>query len=167
MAKKNQRTSEGLVGEAVQGELDLGLPRHIGIEDVKAFQEKFKVPMHYFPRLLDDETFMYRFQFFGEELFEILSAHRDGDLVKFADGLIDLAYITYGTALMAGLGDVWPKLWARVQQANMSKVRATSKADSKRGSKLDIVKPADWQSPDNDMRAIILECIKRKGKRND
>lgn len=37
--------------------------------------------------------------------------------------------------------------WRRVQLANMSKVRATSADQSKRGSTFDVVKPPGWEPP--------------------
>jgi len=39
-------------------------------------------------------------------------------------------------------------LWNEVQRANMSKVRASSESQSKRGSSLDVIKPEGWRGPD-------------------
>ena len=42
----------------------------------------------------------------------------------------------------------WGALWAEVQRANMAKVRVEAPAGSKRKSRFDVVKPADWVGPD-------------------
>lgn len=39
--------------------------------------------------------------------------------------------------------------WDRVHAANMRKVRATAEEQSKRGSKLDVIKPPGWEAPDH------------------
>ena len=61
------------------------------------------------------------------------------------DALIDLCYVALGTAY-------WHRFpfnqgWARVQEANMQKVRAQKAGDSKRGTAYDIVKPDGWKPP--------------------
>lgn len=61
------------------------------------------------------------------------------------DALIDLAYVVLGTAHLQGFD--FEEGWRRVHAANMSKVRARRKSDSKRKSKFDVVKPEGWQAP--------------------
>jgi predicted HAD superfamily Cof-like phosphohydrolase len=46
--------------------------------------------------------------------------------------------------------EMWDEMWADVQRANMSKVRAERAVDSKRGSVWDVVKPRGWVPPDTD-----------------
>lgn len=53
----------------------------------------------------------------------------------------------YGSYLMGFSNDQWDELWTDVQRANMSKTRAKSAADSKRGSSHDVVKPPGWVGP--------------------
>lgn len=99
-------------------------------------------------RGLDDSTFEFRSKFMDEELTEFVLAFEDGDLPGMADALVDLVYVALGTAHLMGLP--FDELFAEVQQANMAKVRASSKDDtrSKRKHSLDVVKPEGWTAPD-------------------
>lgn len=115
-------------------------------EDVAAFHEKFGLRTDTDPQLLNDSTMLYRAQFMLEELHETMKAHAKQDLAGVADGLVDLVYVALGTAYLMGLP--FDELFAEVQRANMEKVRASSAAESKRGSSLDVVKPAGWRGPD-------------------
>jgi predicted HAD superfamily Cof-like phosphohydrolase len=79
--------------------------------------------------------------------------HRD--MPGMADALIDLSYVTLGTAHLMGLP--WEALFTEVQRANMLKQRALRADDSKRGSRFDVVKPPDWQPPN------ILRVLREHG----
>jgi len=93
------------------------------------------------------------------------------DLVKIADALVDLNYVTLGAAHVHGLP--WQALFDEVQRANITKERcgidhryigngveacqhqnpdglcgADRKAHSLRGSAYDVIKPEGWQAPD-------------------
>lgn len=100
------------------------------------------------PATVDAETFMFRLQFLGEELLELLSAYRAGDLVGVADALSDLEYVVCGTAHMFHIP--LDAVTREVHRANMRKVRSDGPSDarSKRGSGLDVVKPEGWTPPD-------------------
>lgn len=115
--------------------------------DVLRFQQKFSVPMAKEPSFLDLQAFQFRLKFLKEELLEFEVAHLAGDMRGTADALVDLAYVLHGTALMMGLP--WPMLWDEVQRKNMQKERAKHAGESKRGSALDVVKPAGWTPPDH------------------
>lgn len=114
--------------------------------DVRAFNEKFGIAYQGPPKHLDPETAAYRIRFMQEELHEYIAAYRDGDLEKQFDALLDLVYVAMGTAVFQGFP--WEQGWREVQRANMAKVRATSEQESKRGSKLDVIKPPGWCGPD-------------------
>lgn len=116
-------------------------------DDVKAFQEKFGVPMSATPAFLTGEVARFRANFLLEEIDEFIDANDVLDLAGAADALIDLVYVAHGTALIMGLP--WDKLWDEVQRANMTKMRATSAEDSKRKSSLDVIKPPGWVGPDH------------------
>lgn len=120
---------------------------HRELIDVLAFHQKFGVPMPSEPSFLGPEAFGFRMKFMQEELNEFHDDHSAGDMLKAADALVDLVYVTVGTALMMGLP--WPRLWAEVQRANMAKERATSSGQSKRGTALDVIKPEGWKAPDH------------------
>lgn len=122
--------------------------------DVFTFHKKFDqlhsvVPTHLTPRKLIE-----RIKFMQEELNEFVEAsgleltpegeyYEAGfqDLALQADALVDLAYVTLGTAVMMGLP--WSKLWNDVQRANMAKERGISH----RGNLVDCVKPEGWVPP--------------------
>jgi predicted HAD superfamily Cof-like phosphohydrolase len=127
-----------------------------GYQDVQNFHDKFAVPLAKVPALLEGETYNFRLGFMQEELQEFVQAHYDNDLEMGFDALIDLVYVAYGTAQMMGCTPaMWQELWDAVQTANMSKVRATSAADSKRGTSLDVIKPAGWVPPNAAHKEII------------
>jgi predicted HAD superfamily Cof-like phosphohydrolase len=132
-----------------------------GYQDVQDFHDKFAVPLASKPQLLDTEPYNFRLGFMQEELQEFVQAHHDNDLPIAFDSLIDLVYVAYGTAQMMGCTPaMWNEMWTAVQNANMSKVRAASAADSKRGTQLDVVKPAGWVSPDAAHKEIIARYSK-------
>lgn len=121
-------------------------------EDVQAFHDKFglgqlRPERPSWPTL---ELLQFRYQFMAEELDEFWKAGLDPmkgvDLALAADALVDLVYVALGTADMMGLP--WQALWAEVQRANMSKVRAIRIEDSLRRSTFDVVKPPGWTPPD-------------------
>lgn len=117
-------------------------------DDVKAFHEKFQVPMAAVPSLLDPDALSFRLKFLYEELHEFEDSAKWQDLEGMADALVDLVYIAMGTALMMGLP--WQDLWNNVQRANMTKRLAKPDgSDSKRGNPLDVVKPPGWVGPDH------------------
>jgi len=127
-----------------------------GYQDVQNFHDKFAVPLATVPTLLEGEAYNFRLGFMQEELQEFVQAHFDNDLEMAYDSLVDLVYVAYGTAQMMGCTPaMWQELWNAVQDANMSKVRASSAADSKRGTSLDVVKPAGWQGPGVKHKEII------------
>jgi NTP pyrophosphatase (non-canonical NTP hydrolase) len=110
--------------------------------DVLAFHAKFAPdvvrPLPTAPPPDRDER--YAMGFIREELREIESAMRDGDLPAIADGLADLIYVTIRAALILGI-DLAP-VWAEVQRANMAKVGGHRREDAK------ILKPLGWCPPD-------------------
>jgi len=116
-------------------------------ESVRAFHEKFGLPIgDALPDLVSDEVRDFRLKFLQEEMDELREAYAKQSLPDIADALVDLVYIALGTALFHGLP--WPALFAEVQRANMTKVRASRAEDSKRGSAFDVTKPEGWQPPD-------------------
>jgi len=115
--------------------------------DIREFHEKFGLdvdPGHY--STLDDATYKFREMFMEEELQEFKDAKAKEDLPGMADALVDLVYVAIGTAHLMGLP--WQRLWFEVHQANMAKVMAKDKSESKRNSSIDVVKPDGWKEPD-------------------
>jgi len=79
------------------------------------------------------------------------------DLYEAFDALLDLEYVCLGTANLMGFNQqcptessrwsIWQEGFARVQRANMAKVRVDRVEQSKRGTLFDVRKPEGWQPP--------------------
>lgn len=129
-------------------------------EDVAEFNRKFSMLIGYRPQHLTKRKLIERARFLREELdefienaglyyddetgFEVVDAPQN--LAGMADALVDIVYVAKGTAVMMGLGEVWPELWAEVQRANMAKERGVGK----RGNLVDCIKPVGWVPPNHE-----------------
>lgn len=113
------------------------------MEDVRAFYEKFKQPTSSTPTqdLASPTRLQERIDFMQEELDEFKEGKETRDMALMADSLIDLVYVIKGTAIEMGLP--WEELWQDVQRANMAKVTGMTK----RGIKIDVMKPPGWVGP--------------------
>ena len=136
-------------------------------DDVVDFHNKFGIgPGIPVPHLPPKDIFEFRMKFFREELQELEDAYNAGDVMKYFDAHLDLAYITFGSAHLAGMP--WQLGWDLVQRANMSKTRVASADESLaatgRGHSLDVVKPEGWVSPDAALRELIR--LKQQGVLN-
>lgn len=127
------------------------MPESKFVADVRAFHEKFGVPVGAKPALLTADAWKFRENFLIEELSETRAAHARGDLAEFADGLVDLIYVAVGTALWAGLD--LDAHWAEVQRANMAKETGGTR------HKHDIRKPPGWVGPDH--LKVLLDTVAR------
>ena len=143
--------------DEIVDEIDNSFGQLSNFADVVAFSRKFGLAAPEGPTLLDAETAEYRRRFLHEELDEYVLAYQSGDLAGAADALVDLVYVALGTAYLMGLP--WQELWDEVQRANMAKRRAISADESKRGSKLDVVKPVGWTPPD--IEGVLSRCRQR------
>jgi predicted HAD superfamily Cof-like phosphohydrolase len=89
--------------------------------DVREFHRKFALPIDDRPLAsgevafhMEPEVFHFRLGFLKEEAFEFDEAFGRGNLVKTLDALMDLVYVTFGTALFMGAGEncfariTWP-----------------------------------------------------------
>jgi predicted HAD superfamily Cof-like phosphohydrolase len=143
-----------------------GIFERSDFNDVALFHEKFDLDnvSHHGPgpRDMPRELVDFRLRFLIEELREVaaglgvelvVTTHRVTDqpvvnMVEVADGLVDLNYVSLGTAHLFGIP--WEDVWNEVQRANMAKERASHAADqrSTRKSSLDVVKPLGWKKPD-------------------
>lgn len=117
-------------------------------KDIKEFHKKFELEALEKPGFLDDELTQFRIKFMQEELNEFHQAFDELNLHDAFDALIDLTYVVLGTAYLMGLP--FKKGWSLVHEANMQKVRATKKEQSKRSSTSDVIKPAGWVAPNLD-----------------
>lgn len=127
------------------------------ISQVYQFHKKFGLPLGATDQLLHDaDAQAFRIKFLQEELDELKEALEAGDRVKAFDALLDLAYVTYGTALFMGVGPFqWAEGMYAVHMANMAKVRVAKPDESKRGSAFDVKKPAGWVGPEDRLEEIL------------
>ena len=115
------------------------------VRDVAEFMLKFgHARPHWLrkPGHVTKAKLLERLAMMREELREFEDAVESQSLPDLADALVDLVYFAKGTANLMGLP--WQSLWDEVHKANMAKERGTTK----RGFKVDAVKPEGWQPPD-------------------
>jgi predicted HAD superfamily Cof-like phosphohydrolase len=128
--------------------------------DLRMFHAKFGHPRPDAPSSLNKELYDFRIKFLQEELDEYKHAVETGDLEKQFDALLDLVYVAIGTADLQGFP--WEEGWAEVQRSNMTKERAKTAAESKRGYVGDVIKPPGWRGPD--IAGVLEEAARRAVK---
>ncbi len=125
-------------------------------EDVAAFHEDILGLVHpETPTLVDQAFAIERFRFLTEECDEYLNAAAEGDIVGAVDGLLDTIYVALGTLWQMGIPV--QACWDAVQTANMAKVKGVTK----RGNKIDAVKPPGWTGPEQTIAKLIGEAVDR------
>jgi predicted HAD superfamily Cof-like phosphohydrolase len=115
---------------------------------VHDFQAKFGQAYEGPPRELPASVAALRKKLLLEETTELVLAIDRGELDEMLDACVDLMYVVAGTANAMGMRSVFDEAFTRVHLANMKKVLAFSRHDSKRDSAHDIVKPEGWVKPD-------------------
>ena len=130
------------------------------IESVLEFNQKFGLPDGSKDVLTGAPALQkYRAYFIREELNELTDAFVTQDRVAAFDALLDLVYVVQGTALFMGITpQQWDEGMEAVHFANMSKVRAESAAESKRGLDIDVIKPLGWVPPEAMLAKILGEA---------
>jgi predicted HAD superfamily Cof-like phosphohydrolase len=118
-------------------------------EAVLRFHRAFGVLVGEKPGLPSAQVADLRRKLMEEELGELEQAMADGELVGIADGLADLLYVVYGTAVSYGI-DIRP-IFEEVHRTNMAKAGGPTRDDGK------VLKPDGWQPPNlqpilNEMR---------------
>ena len=112
---------------------------------IARMHQHFDLAVPQAPRYLSEEERQFRIRAMQEELDEFEDSQ---SLTDQLDALVDLLVFTLGTAYRQGMGNVFDEAFNRVMNANMAKQLAPTAADSKRGFKSDLVKPAGWTAPD-------------------
>lgn len=165
----SHHTSLVLMAQAEMIEQGLHVQEHGPdmMADIERFHQFFGLEWPGKPRMLEPDMFGFRDKFISEEhkewqdeqpdLIEALTSD-DGapdhrriamGLHQQLDALVDLVYVTLGTAYLQFGRANFNEAWRRVQAANMKKERAQTSALSKRNSTLDVIKPEGWQPPDH------------------
>ena len=114
-------------------------------QDINDFHRKFGLDYRNPAKKPSRSMVRYRLKFMLEELDELARAAVKDDLVEMTDALVDLIYVAAGTGWLLNLP--LEAAWAEVHHANMKKERAKTDGESKRGTKLDIIKPKGWVPP--------------------
>lgn len=112
---------------------------------VAEFHREFKIPVALKPAVIPADAIIRRVNLMTEELLELREALYSGDLAQIADGMADLLYVVYGTAVECGL-DMEP-LFAEVHRSNMTKKGGHKREDGK------WIKPPNYSPAD--LRPII------------
>jgi len=133
--------------------------------DIERFHQNFGLEYNGKPRMLPQGLFDFRHKFHVEETTEYADEQpKLADAVKRSDdrditnslelqldALVDSVYVILGTAYLQFGAKIFNKAWARVQAANMLKVRAEADSDARshRDTKFDVVKPDGSVAPDH------------------
>jgi predicted HAD superfamily Cof-like phosphohydrolase len=107
-------------------------------QQVEEFHTKFDQPIHRWPIMPLDRT-EFRATLIDEEAKETSDALRDGDMVKAVDGMCDLLYVVFGTAVEMGID--LQLFFDEVHRTNMLKEGGGKRADGK------VLKPPGWKEP--------------------
>jgi len=110
---------------------------HRAQEQVAAFHATLGVTIGDAPAIRDGELRASLIE--EEEAAETIDAIRGGDMVAAIDGLCDLLYVAYGTAVTFGI-DLEP-FFDEIHASNMAKIGGGRRADGK------VLKTANWQPP--------------------
>jgi len=97
---------------------------------VREFHVKAGVGLHDKPTTIDFEVYRLRMNLIEEEAGELEEAFYDRDIVKIADAIGDLLYVTLGAACACGI-DIEP-IFHEIHRSNMTKfVDGHKRADGK------------------------------------
>lgn len=129
-------------GDAYGDALAAEVERRMALEacdmqaSVRAWHRKFGVGIGDSPAIRRPEL---RAALIEEEARETVEAIRSGDMAEAIDGMCDVLYVIFGTAVEFGI-DLAP-FFAEVHRTNMLKVGGATRDDGK------ILKPDGWQRP--------------------
>lgn len=96
---------------------------------VKAFHEAFDIVVNDSPVDLDENTKQLRVSLIGEEFQELINAMNVNNIIEIADGLADLLYVVYGTAVSYGID--LEAIFEEVHKSNMTKIGGYKRTDGK------------------------------------
>lgn len=156
------------IDDGVQTEMARNEKPFDPMRDIAEFHVKFGLEYSGKPRAIAHDLEQFRHAFLVEEVEEwannqqlardeasVAPKYRSQETIakhleEAFDALIDLMYVTLGTAYLHGFAPMFKEGWRRVHAANMAKVRAERLEDSRRGSiKYDVIKPPGWKPPDH------------------
>lgn len=115
---------------------------------VLEFQKAFNVEIPTTPKMLRKTRAKLRQSLLEEEVKELLEAK---NIIDVADAIVDILYITYGTAHEYGIADRLILLFDEIHKSNMTKVGPDGKALFRRDGK--VLKPETYTGPN--LRPIL------------
>lgn len=134
------------------------------VADVEDFHRKFGINYQGPPRIPSPELMRFRIKFMREEINEyeehmdaaafLLASNGSRDeitaeLAEALDALVDLMYVTLGTAHLQGFNYI-REAWSRVHNKNMQKIRPPgAPTNPEELVKMKIIKPPGWTPPDH------------------
>lgn len=116
---------------------------------VEEFHKEFDIPTRTKPFRLSYKEASLRTSLIQEELDELSDAFVSGSITDVADGIADLLYVVYGTAVQCGI-DIEP-IFQEVHRSNMTKVGGYKREDGK------WIKPSTYDPPN------IKQVLKKQG----
>lgn len=121
------------------------------LQDVRDFHVAFEHRISLIPCLGNYDLKNLRFLLLREEFNEFTTAISMSDVVRVADALGDILYVTFGACLAFGIpiADVWKA----IQTSNMAKLGPDGKPIYNQIGK--VMKPEGWQPPD--IASIIVK----------
>ena len=108
--------------------------------DVSEFHIGANQPIAEAPKLADNKRRDFRLSMIIEEYRELYSAMQNGDILKIADGGVDLIYVILGMFLEYGIP--FAPVWNEIHRSNMNKMGGPVRDDGKQ------LKPEGWVPPD-------------------
>ena len=91
-------------------------------ECLEKFHSTFKTPVGDKLQFISSDRSKLRYDLILEELNEYKEAIENNDMVEICDAIVDILYLTYGTAVEHGMKDKLDKMFQEVQDSNMSKL---------------------------------------------
>ena len=105
-------------------------------ESIREFHQKYNLQ----PTQNNKELQEARIKHMTEELKEYINAQKEGNREQQLDALVDLVYVTLGTAYYENFD--FDGAFKHIHSCNMKKIQKATKR-----SKWDVVKPEGWQPP--------------------
>ena len=114
------------------------------MESLRCFHESFACVANQRPSIVDKETALLRVKLIVTEAAEVTEAIANEDMTEIFDGLIDLLYVTFGTAVSYGLPI--EEGFRQVHENNMSKLGPDGKPLKDASGK--VIKPDGYKPID-------------------
>lgn len=124
--------------------------------EIAEYYDRFNIPINRQPTLLSPPVLKARADFIQEELKELYKAlETPYKLDEVVDALVDIVYVTKGTAVMMGLQ--WGNHFDEVHYCNQNKERGLNKKRPE--LPYDFIKPTGWKGPNHE---AILEKAQKE-----